>query len=141
MTILIALLQFVAALLSWATAIAYLKDTTLTRAHVSSAAAQIGAAARMIRRIGWVGVDRDALSAAVRPFLRVGLLVMIVGTGFVAMFEAALQRFGMFSVLNLLALALFMAMQAPCPYILYILRGDRRRQDLPFDGEDRRRVQ
>lgn len=138
MTIVIALLLFCAALLSWATAIAYLKDTTLSRAHVAEATAQIGTAARMLRRVGWAGVDRDALSAAVRPFLRVCLLVVIVGTGFVAMFEAILLGFGLFSALNLLALAMFMAMQSPCPYILYILRGERRKQDLPFEGEDRR---
>ena len=140
MTILIALLLGIAALMSWATALAYLKDTTLTRAHVAATLAQIGEAARMIRRVGWVGVDRDALSASVRPFLRVALLVIIAGTGFVAMFEALQLRFGLFSVSNLLALALFMAMQSPCPYILYILRGDRRSKDQPFDGKDRRRV-
>lgn len=138
MSILIALILFAGSLMSWATAIAYLKDTKISRTELSAFAAQVRTAARLWWRFGWSIVDRDALSAAVRPFLRVIVLVIVAGTGFVAMFESITLRPGPFTAVNLLALAVIMAMQAPCPYLLYILRGDRRKGSKPYTGSDRR---
>lgn len=138
MSIVIALILFAGSLMSWATAIAYLKDMKLTRADLSVAAVQARTATRLWWRFGWSIVDRNALSAAVRPFLRVFVLVIVASTGFVAMFESITLRPGTFTAANLLALAVFMAMQAPCPYLLYILRGDRRKGQAPYTGSDRR---
>ncbi len=138
MSILIALILFAGALMSWATAIAYLSDMKLSRADVSTLLMQARTAASLWWRFGWSTVDRFALSVAVRPFLRVFVLVIVAGTGFVAMFESITLRFGPFTAANLLALAVFMAMQAPCPYLLYILRGDRRTGSKACAGSDRR---
>ena len=138
MSILIALILFAGSLMAWATAIAYLKDMKLTRADVSALVAQARTAASLWWRFGWSTVDREALSAAVRPFLKVFVLVIVAGTGFVAMFESITLRPGPFTAANLLALAVFMAMQAPCPYLLYILRGDRRKASKPYAGSNRR---
>lgn len=138
MNILIVLTLLLASLMSWATAIAYLKDTQLSRADVSSLAVHVREAIRLWWRFGWSVVDRHALSASLRPFLRVIVLVNIAGTGFVAMGEAITQTIGLFTALNLLSVVVFMAMQSPCPYILYILRGERRKAKRPFNGSDRR---
>lgn len=120
-------LGLVAALVALLTGATMLKDTYLTSAERSHLRGIIGRAFAAARAGGTRAIDRAELRIAIRFVLRAGVLILIVASSGVAALECILGREpGTYDALLRCGLAAFMAMQAPCPWIRWITRGDRR---------------
>lgn len=118
----ITLLNWLAALVALLTGLAMLKDTYVRAIDLRGA---LGRAWRAARRGGWYTVDHAELRGAVRFLLRVALLIAIVASSGVCLVTPAVGA-DLYSALLRCALTAMMAMQAPCPWLRWIVVGDRR---------------
>ena len=125
-------LGIIAALVALLTSLAMLNDTHLTAGERRHLLDIFHRAAIALRTVGWHGVDRDELSSALRFVLRAAALILIVPSSGVAIVMDLLgPPIGLYDALLRIGLALFMAMQAPCPWIRWITVGDRRHAPRP----------
>lgn len=133
----ITFLGWIGALVALATALAMLKDTYLTVSDRAEFRGILCRAWYAWRIGGWPSVDRAELSVAVRLLLRMSVLVVVVGSSGVCVIMP--DTGGLYGALLRCALAVFMAMQAPCPWVHWILVGDRRHAQRQIHcGGDRR---
>lgn len=121
------LIGLAAALIALLTAMAMLKDTRLTQLERQALADIFHRARYALQARGWRGIDYDEVRIAVRFVLRAAALILIVASAGVTI---VLDLFGaapsLYDALLRLGLAVFLAMQAPCPWIRWIAIGDRR---------------
>lgn len=128
----ITILGIIAALVALLTSLAMLNDTHLTAAERRHLRDIFHRAAIALRTVGWGAVDRDELSSALRFVLRSAALILIVASSGVAIvLDLIGPPLGLYDALLRMGLAVFMAMQAPCPWIRWITVGDRRHAPRP----------
>jgi hypothetical protein len=138
----ITLIGFLAALAALITGIATLHDTHITAADRQRWRESVRSAWRAMRSDGVLPSDLARLQEPVREILRGLVLILIVASSGVAMLEAiAGPELGAYDVLLRCALAAYMAMQAPCPWLHFVTRGDRRQAPRPLAAGDTRHVQ
>jgi hypothetical protein len=138
-SILVILCLLLAAVIGWLTAAAQLADMHAGFGALRDAVRAMVEAWRQHRAGGMQAVDFEALRRGIRPIVRIGLAVVIFGGAPAAVYEAATTgHVGLFAALWCLALALGTAAATPCPWIRFVLFGDRRRTQQPFEGADRR---
>lgn len=138
-SILVILCLLLAAMIGWLTAAAQLADMHAGFGALREAAQALLTALRQQRAGGARAIDYEALRRGVRPIVRIGLAVAIFAGAPAAIYEAvSTGRVGPFAAGWCLALALGTAAATPCPWIRFVLFGDRRRAQQPFDGDDRR---
>lgn len=132
-------LDLLAAMVAMLTGLAMLKDTCLTHADRAVLRAIVQRAVHAARRNGLGAVDRAELSVAMRFVLRAGVLILIVASSGVSALETMMgAATGLYDALLKFGLAVFMAMQAPCPWLRWITLGDRRQDARPQpEGADR----
>ncbi|MGH8076840.1 MAG: hypothetical protein ACREPE_05880 [Lysobacter sp.] len=114
-----------AALVALVTAVAMLKDTPWSAADRSALLAVLRRAANAFWCGGITAVDRAEFSVAVRFLLRIVVLILIVGSSGVCLLLG--RPLDTYEALLRCQLAVFMAMQAPCPWWRYIVFGPRAR--------------
>jgi len=132
----ITFLGLLAALVAMLTGFAMLKDTQITYGDRLVLRGILERALQAARTQGLRSVDLAELAIAVRLVLRLGVLIMIVASSGVAVLEQlAGPPPGRYDVLLRCFLAAFMAMQAPCTWIRWITRGDRRHAHRPLSAE------
>jgi hypothetical protein len=120
------ILGWLAALVALLTALAMVKDIRLYT-DLSGIRGQAIRAWRDLVHTGWRSIDRDDLRLVVRFCLRTTTLVLVAASSGVCVFLPVLT--GPVSVYDLAlrsALAAFLALQAPCPWLRYVAIGDRR---------------
>lgn len=128
-----------AAIIGWLTAAAQLADMHPGRQILVDAWRAACTAASGMWRLGWHGVDASALRAMIRPIARAMAAAPVFASAPAAVFELlALGRAGPFAGALCLAMAIGVAATTPCPWIRYVFIGDRRREQHPFPGDDRR---
>jgi len=132
----ITLLNWLAALVALLTGLAMLKDTYVRGVDLRGA---LGRALRDSHRDGWYAVDRAEVRGAVRFLLRVALLIAIVASSGVCLVTPAVGA-DPYSTLLRCALSAMMTMQAPCPWLRWIVVGDRGVTAGRLPGEVERRV-
>jgi len=132
----ITFLGLLAALVAMLTGFAMLKDTQITHGDRLVLRGILERALQAARTDGLRSVDLAELAIAVRLVLRLGVLIMIVASSGVAVLEhLAGPQPGRYDVMLRCFLAAFMAMQAPCTWIRWITRGDRRHAHRPLSAE------
>ncbi|MGO4222138.1 hypothetical protein AB4Y64_09840 [Lysobacter sp. TAF61] len=132
----ITFLGLVAALVALLTGCAMLKDTHITHGDRLVLRGILERALRGLRARGLRGLELAELAIAVRLVLRLGVLVMIVASSGVAFLETlAGPEPGRYDVMLRCFLAAYMAMQAPCTWIRWITRGDRRHAHRPLSAD------
>lgn len=131
-------LGWFAALVSLLTGVAMLADTYLTHGDRADLRAIVRRAAAAAHQHGWRAVDRAELGIAVRFALHTSTLVLIVASSGVCVFAGF--RSDPYEVLLRCGLAVFMALQAPCPWLHWIVCGDRRRHGCTLADVTERRV-
>ena len=132
----ITFLGLLAALVVMLTGFAMLKDTHITHGDRLVLRGILGNAWRAARRGGLGALDLAELAIAVRLVLRLSVLIMIVASSGVAVLEQlAGPPPGRYDVMLRCFLAAFMAMQAPCTWIRWITRGDRRHAHRPLSAD------
>lgn len=130
------LLGWLAALVAMVTGLAMLKDTHLTATERALLREVLRTAVADFRRGGLRAIDRAELSPLVRLLLRATALLVIVGSSGVCLLPG--QGVDGYAGLLLFALAAFMAMQSPCPWVRWILVGERRQDPRQANGACRR---
>jgi hypothetical protein len=118
----ITLAQWLAAIVAAMTALAMLADTPADRRIRFRGCSALFQALSDGRKGGWRHVDRAALGAAVRHLLRVAVLVTVFASAGMCVL---IPGTGLFDSILLVALVIFLAMQAPCPWLRWILFGPR----------------
>lgn len=132
----ITLLNWLAALVALLTGLAMLKDTYVRGIDLRGALTR---AWRAWRLAGWDTVDRVETSSAMRFVLRIGVLISIVASSGVCVLLPGSDA-DLYSTLLRCALTAMLAMQAPCPWLRWIILGDRRTATRPAPGGLDRRV-
>lgn len=134
----ISILALVAALVALLTSCAMLKDTHITREDLAELRRMLGRMARIVRVYGWRALDFEQLQAPARGALRILVLLAIAPSSGVAALEAITRPApDPFELLLRCALAVHLAMQAPCPWHHWITLGDRRQARQAQPGERR----
>lgn len=130
------------ALIAWLTAFATLKDSRPNRMTLLLPWQGIVTAFHQYRAAGnaWAGVDRIALSVSIRPILHLLVMLVIFATSGAYLFTIDLSAPPRsYEALLIDALALKLAMHAPCPWIRFVFVGERRKCHTPYTGPERRR--
>jgi hypothetical protein len=128
-----------AAVIGWLTAAAQLADMHPGREILADAWRAARTACSSAWRLGWQGIDVAALRLMVRPVARALSAALVFAAAPAAVFElVALGGAGPFAGALCLAMAIGVAATTPCPWIRYVFIGDRRRDQHPFPGDDRR---
>jgi hypothetical protein len=117
----IAMLAALAALL---TSLAMLKDTHLGPDEHAEFRRILRDAVLAFRAFGWQAVERHELARVVRFFLRAGVLIAIAASSGVSLLLP--HQLDLYSAVLRCSLVAFLAMQAPCPWLHWIAKGDRR---------------
>ena len=117
-------LGWLAAMVALLTGTAMLKDTYLSLDDRADLRAILRRAWRAFDLFGPSAVDRAEISIIIRLILRTAMLVLIVASSGVCVCFPTQN--GTYETLLRCALAAFMAMQAPCPWLRWITLGDRR---------------
>lgn len=138
----ITLIGFLAALAALITGVAMLSDTHITADDRKRWRESVRIAWRAMRSPGTLPEDPARLQHPVRQILRGMVLILIVASSGVAMIEAIIgPELGTYDVMLRCALAAYMAMQAPCPWLHFVTRGDRRQAQRPLAAGNSRHVQ
>lgn len=128
-----------AALVGWLTAGATLSDMHPGRAIVIDAFRGCWHALAVAWRSGWRSIDGAAWRQSFRPLVRAIVAALVFACAPAAVAEVVFfGGVGAFSAALCLCLAVGVAAASPCPWFRFVLFGDRRRQQKPFDGADRR---
>lgn len=133
----IAVCVVLSAVIGWPTTAAQLADMEPRRRLLLTALAAIVKSVSRCpasRRAG-----RDAAMAACRPLVRLAVATCVFASAPVALCEVLIYRApGVFCGVLCLSLAAHVAACTPCPWFRYITRGDRRRAQQAFIGDDKR---
>lgn len=120
----IAITAWLASLVALLTSMAMLKDTSLDRAARAEFRAVVREFLRRPTAITWNAGLRCALAGVVRFFLRAGVLIAIAASAGVSLLLP--HQLDLYSAVLRCSLVTFLAMQAPCPWLLWIAKGNRR---------------
>lgn len=124
--LMMSLLGWLAALVALLTALAMVKDIRL-HADLPGIRAQAMRAWRDLVSTGWRSVDRDSLRVVIRFTLRTTTLVLVVASaGVCVILPFATCPATVYDLVLRCALAAFLALQAPCPWLRYVAVGDSR---------------
>jgi hypothetical protein len=129
-----------AAAIGWLTAFAVLKEARPNRMMLVLPYEGARTAWRQLLATGQ-HVDRVALSAAFRPLLHLGVVLLIFGSSTAYLLTMPSRPPpSLWGSLLLLSLSLRFAMLAPCPWVRFVFVGERR-DDCPttYTGPERRR--
>lgn len=144
MTVLAVLIVMLAAAVSLLTVLALLKDSHDSLDRIVAGWSASWLAWRQYRAAGLAGVDRDALADALRPILRLGVLLLILGAAGAVLLDTfnPEHRPSFWTALLLAGLTGHLAIQVPCSWVRYVFIGDRRADretSRTYTGQERRR--
>lgn len=128
-----------AAAIAWLTAGAQLADMHPGAKIITNALRATAAACWALYRTGWHSIDGDAWKRSFRPMVRAVVASLIFACAPAAAAELVFGgRIGLFGAALCLCLSVGIAIATPCPWIRFVLIGDRRQGEHPFAGENRR---
>jgi hypothetical protein len=128
-----------AAAVAWLTAGAQLADMHPGGKIITKALRATAAACLALYRTGWHSIDSDAWKRSFRPMVRAVVAAFIFACAPAAAAELIFGgRIGVFGAALCLCLSVGVAIATPCPWIRFVLFGDRRQGERPFDGDNRR---
>jgi len=117
-------IAWLAALVALLTSLAMLQDTHVSRDERAGFRLVLGQLLRNPESLLWNAGLRAGAARLVRFHLRACVLVAIAASSGVSLLLP--QPLDLYSTVLRLSLVVFLAMQAPCPWLRWIWRGDRR---------------
>lgn len=127
-----------ATVVAWLTAGAQLADMHPGAKILVGALKATAVACATAYRTGWHSIDTDLWRRSLRPMVRAAIAALVFACAPAAAAELIFGgAIGFFGAALCLCLSIGVAAATPCPWIRFVLVGDRRKGDSPLNGETR----